>query len=157
HGLPFGVGMAIVEKRQTRVARVLVLRGDGELAEGSIWEAAMAGANYRLGNLYAIIDRNGLQISGNTEDVMALENFADKWRAFGWDVAEADGNDMAALQAYFHQACAADKPHCIIMHTVKGKGIPFAENKAEWHHHVPSQVQLGEAYEALGIEGVDWA
>lgn len=157
HGLPIGVGMAIGERRQKRDARVFVVMGDGEQAEGSVWEAAMSGANYHLDNLYAIIDRNGLQISGKTEDVMALENFADKWRAFGWDVTELDGNDMQALVDYFHVAKNNGKPHCLIMHTIKGKGLPFAENKAEWHHHVPTQEQLVEAYAALGVKGVDWA
>jgi transketolase len=157
HGLPIGVGMAISEKRLATDRKVFVLMGDGEQAEGSVWEAAMAGANYRLDNLWAVVDRNGLQISGSTEDVMALENFADKWRAFGWDVAEADGNDMGALVSYFTSDRPAGKPHCLIAKTVKGKGLPFAENRAEWHHHVPSAEQLATAYEALGVKGVDWA
>jgi transketolase len=157
HGLPIGVGMAIAEKRRGTDHRAFVLMGDGEQAEGSVWEAAMAGANHRLDNLFAIVDRNGLQISGPTEDVMALENFADKWRAFGWDVSEVDGNDMEALVTYFKSGRPAGKPHCLIAHTVKGKGLPFAENRAEWHHHVPSAEQLREAYEALGVKGVDWA
>lgn len=100
HGLPIGVGMAIGERRQNRKSRVFVVMGDGEQEEGSVWEAAMAGSNYHLDNLYALIDRNGLQISGSTEEVMALENFADKWRAFGWEVEEIDGNDMQAICNY---------------------------------------------------------
>ena len=157
HGLPVGVGMAIGERRQGHDSRVFVVMGDGEQAEGSVWEAAMAGANYKLDNLFAIIDRNGLQISGNTENVMALEDFAAKWSSFGWEVTELDGNDMQALCDYFHNVRNNGKPHCLIMHTVKGKGLPFAENKAEWHHHVPSEEQLAQAYEALGVKGVDWA
>ena len=156
HGLPVGVGTALAAKRMGNGHRVFVVMGDGEQAEGSVWEAAMAGANYKLDNLYAIIDRNGLQISGSTEDVMALEDFAEKWRAFGWDVIEIDGNDMESVKAYFDVGGRPGKPHCLIAHTVKGKGLPFAENKAEWHHHVPSEAQLKEAYEALGVEGVDW-
>jgi len=156
HGLPVGVGTALAAKRMGNGHRVFVVMGDGEQAEGSVWEAAMAGANYKLDNLYAIIDRNGLQISGSTEDVMALENFADKWRAFGWDVVEIDGNDMESVMAYFDSHNGGKKPHCLIARTVKGKGLPFAENKAEWHHHVPSEEQLKIAYEALGVEGVDW-
>lgn len=117
----------------------------------------MAGANYGLDNLFALIDRNGLQISGCTEDVMALENFAAKWAAFGWEVTEVDGNDMQALCDYFDHVQNHGKPHCLIMHTVKGKGLPFAENRAEWHHHVPSAEQVLEAYRALGVKGVDWA
>jgi len=157
HGLSVGVGMAIAAKRLQKSYRTFVLMGDGEQAEGSVWEAAMAGANYQLDNLYAIIDRNGLQISGATEDVMALEDFADKWRAFGWDVAEAAGNDPQALLTYFQTPRPAGKPHCLIARTIKGKGLPFAENRKDWHHKVPSAEQLLEAYAALGVKGVDWA
>ncbi|MEA4929528.1 MAG: transketolase [Candidatus Limiplasma sp.] len=157
HGLPVGVGSALAAKRLTQPYRVFVLMGDGEQAEGSVWEAAMAAANFKLDNLFAVIDRNGLQISGDTESVMALENFRAKWEAFGWDVAEADGNDPAALQVYFHGAHPEGKPHCLIAHTVKGKGLPFAENRKEWHHKVPTAEQLAEGYAALGVQGVDWA
>ena len=131
--------------------------GDGEQAEGSVWEAAMAGANHHLDNLFAIVDRNGLQISGGTEDVMALDSLSDKWRAFGWEVTEIDGNDMEQVKAYFDLAAEGGKPHCLMARTVKGKGLPFAENRAEWHHKVPTQEQLLEAYQALGVKGVDWA
>lgn len=157
HGLPIGVGMALASRLSGVPYRVFVLMGDGEQAEGSVWEAAMAGANAGLDNLYAIVDRNGLQISGRTEDVMALEDFPAKWRAFGWDVTEADGHDMAALQAYFHGDHPKGQPHCLIAHTVKGKGLPFAENRPEWHHKVPNAEQLQEAYRALNVEGVEWA
>lgn len=157
HGLSIGVGAALAARRQGRDARVFVVMGDGEQAEGSVWEAAMAGANYALSNLFAIVDRNGLQISGPTEQVMALEDFAAKWRAFGWDVTEIDGNDMGALVSYFDSTGAPQKPRCLIARTIKGKGLPFAENRAAWHHHVPSAAQLEEAYRALGVEGVDWA
>lgn len=156
HGLPMGVGMAIGAKRLGKAYRTYVLMGDGEQAEGSVWEAAMAAANYGLDNLTAIIDRNGLQISGSTEDVMALEDFAAKWRAFGWDVAEVDGNDPQALLTYFHTPRLAGKPHCLIARTVKGRGLPFAENRKEWHHKVPTAEQLAEGYAALGVKGVDW-
>lgn len=157
HGLPIAVGAALGAARGGKSYRVYCLMGDGEQAEGSVWEAAMAGANYRLGNLWAIVDRNGLQISGATEQVMALEDFAAKWRAFGWDVAVEDGNDMAALLRYFHSARPADRPHMLIARTVKGKGLPFAENRAEWHHHVPDGEQLRLAYAALGVEEVSFA
>ncbi len=157
HGLPVGVGMALGAKRQGKEYRTFVLMGDGEQGEGSVWEAAMAGANYKLDNLYAIIDRNGLQISGATEDVMALENFHAKWEAFGWDVCEADGNDIKALLAYFHAEHPSGKPHCLIAHTVKGKGLPCAQGRMEWHHKVPDAQQLLEGYTVLGVKGVDWA
>lgn len=156
HGLPVGVGMALGAKRTGRTYRTFVVMGDGEQAEGSVWEAAMAAANYKLDNLFAIVDRNGLQISGTTEQVMALEDFRAKWEAFGWDVAEVNGNDMDALVRYFDGMHVEDKPHCLIAHTVKGKGLPFAENKAEWHHKVPTREQLAQAYEALGVKGVEW-
>ena len=157
HGLPVGVGMALAAKRTGTDANVYVVMGDGEQAEGSIWEAAMAGANYHLDNLFAVVDRNGLQISGPTEKVMALDDLAAKWRAFGWDVVEADGNDMQALLDYYHGSHPEGKPHLLLAHTIKGKGLPFAENRAEWHHHVPNEEQLQQAYEALGVKGVEWA
>ena len=156
HGLPIGVGMAIAAKRTGQSYRTYVVMGDGEQAEGSVWEAPMAGAQYGLDNLWAIIDRNGLQISGTTEQVMGLEDFAAKWRAFGWEVTELDGNDMASLQDYFHNTPNNGKPHCLIAKTVKGKGLPFAEGRKEWHHKVPNDEQLQQAYEALGVKGVDW-
>lgn len=156
HGLPIGVGMALAAKRTGAAYRTYVVMGDGEQAEGSVWEAAMAGAQYGLDNLYAIVDRNGLQISGTTEQVMGLEDLADKWRAFGWDVTVLDGHDMAALQAYFHRTAGGGRPHCLIARTVKGKGLPFAEGRREWHHKVPDDAQLQQAYEALGVKGVDW-
>ncbi len=156
HGLPVGVGMALAAKRTKKDYNVFVLMGDGEQAEGSIWEAAMAGANYKLDNLYAIIDRNGLQISGPTEKVMALEDFKAKWEAFGWEVDETDGNDPQSLQQYFHNVKPNGKPHCLIAHTVKGKGLPFAENQKEWHHKVPTDEQCKESCIALGVEKVDW-
>ena len=157
HGLPVGVGMALAAKRLGKRYRTFVLMGDGEQAEGSVWEAAMAAANFGLDNLYAIIDRNGLQISGPTESVMALENFRAKWEAFGWQVHEADGNDVSALLHYFHPVAAGDRPHCLIAHTVKGKGLPFAENKPEWHHKVPTAEQCAQGCALLGVEEVDWA
>lgn len=157
HGLPIGVGMALGARRTGRDYRTFVVMGDGELEEGSVWEAAMAGAHYELDNLYAIIDRNGLQISGTTEYVIGLENLAAKWQAFGWDVTQVNGNDIDELLNYFHSVHVPQKPHCLICRTVKGKGLPFAEGKAEWHHKVPDEAQLMQAYAALGMEGVDWA
>jgi transketolase len=157
HGLPMGVGMALAAKRLTKSYRTFVVMGDGEQGEGSVWEAAMAGAHYKLDQLFAIIDRNGLQISGGTEQVMALESFQDKWAAFGWEVTQIDGHDMAALLDYFHHTKANGKPHCLICSTVKGKGLPFAENRPEWHHKVPTTAQVEEGYLALGVKGVAWA
>ena len=153
HGLPVAVGMALAAKRDRRPSRVYTLMGDGELAEGSNWEAAMAGAKYDLDNLTAIVDRNGLQISGSTETVMPLENLAAKWQAFGWDVVECDGNDMAALLQTFHRLPdRPGRPHLLLAHTVKGKGISFMENRPEWHHGVLNAAQYAQAMKELGGE-----
>lgn len=156
HGLSIGVGMALGAKRLQKHCRAFVLMGDGELAEGSVWEAAMAGAQYKLDNLFAIIDRNNLQISGSTEDVMAHGDLAAKWRDFGWDVTEVDGHDIGAMATYFRSAKPLGRPHCLIAHTIKGKGLPFAENRADWHHKVPTEEQLALAYETLRVKGVSW-
>lgn len=141
HGLPVCVGMAMAGKRDGRDYRVYTVMGDGELAEGSIWEAAMAAHQYHLDNLCAVIDRNHLQISGNTEDVMGHENLHDRFASFGWHVIDvSDGNDIDALQKAFIEAKnTKNQPTVIIANTIKGKGSPVMENKASWHHHVPSQ------------------
>lgn len=141
HGLPVCVGMALAGKRDGRDYRVYTVMGDGELAEGSIWEAAMAAHQYHLDNLCAVIDRNHLQISSNTEDVMGHENLHDRFASFGWHVIDvSDGNDIDALQKAFIEAKnTKNQPTVIIANTIKGKGSPVMENKASWHHHVPSQ------------------
>ena len=144
HGLSIGVGMALGLKMDQKPQRVFVLMGDGELAEGSIWEAAMSAANYKLDNLTGIIDRNGLQISGNTENVMALECLREKWEAFGWAVTETNGHDYNALIENLNMVCPG-RPHLIIAKTTKGKGVSFMENNAKWHHGAPSDEQLEQA------------
>lgn len=140
HGLPVAVGMAIAEKMNNSSNRVYVVMGDGEQAEGSVWEGAMSGANYKLDNLCAVVDRNRLQISGTTEEVMALEDFAGKWSSFGWHVINVeDGNDIDQLLAAFEEARnTKGKPSVLIANTIKGKGSPVMENKAAWHHKVPN-------------------
>lgn len=139
HGLPIGVGMAIAAKMDQRSYKTYVLMGDGEQGEGSIYEAAMAANHYKLDNLVAIIDRNRLQISGTTEEVMSLENISQRWIAFGWDVIEMDGDDIEDIVKTFGMLDYANrKPHLLIAHTTKGKGISFMENIAKWHHGVPS-------------------
>ena len=147
HGLPVAVGMAIAERMNKSKNRVYVVMGDGELAEGSVWEGAMSGANYRLDNLCAIIDRNRLQISGSTEDVMALDDLHRKWDSFGWHVIDVDdGNDIEKLARAFEEArMVKGKPSVLIANTIKGKGSSVMENKAAWHHHVPS----AEEYEQI--------
>lgn len=150
HGLSVAAGMALGAKKTGRSYRTFVLMGDGELAEGSVWEAAMSAANYKLDNLTAIIDRNGLQISGSTEDVMKLEQLKAKWEAFGWDVYEADGHDITKLIDLLNQPLQQEgKPRMIIANTTKGKGVSFMENVAKWHHGVPTAEQLEQALAEL--------
>ena len=139
HGLPVCVGMALAGKMDKANYRVYTVMGDGELAEGSVWEGAMAAGHFGLDNLCAVVDRNGLQISGTTEDVMSHEPLRDRFASFGWHVIECDGNDMDALDAAFLEAKATKgKPSVVIAHTVKGCGSPVMENKAPWHHKVPN-------------------
>jgi transketolase len=150
HGLAISVGMALAGKRDSKSYRVFCLMGDGEQAEGSVWEAAMAGAHYKLDNLIGIIDRNRLQISGSTEEVMGLEPLEEKWAAFGWNVVSIDGNDMDALVDVFETVpSVAGKPTLIMANTVKGKGVSFAENVPHWHHHVPKDDELEHALAEL--------
>ncbi|MCP8967749.1 transketolase [Ectobacillus ponti] len=150
HGLAVGVGMALAAKRDRKDYRVFCLMGDGEQAEGSVWEAAMAGAHYKLDNLVGIIDRNKLQISGSTEDVMGLEPLEEKWSAFGWHVVSIDGHDMKALvEALVDAPEISGKPTLVMANTVKGKGVSFAENVPHWHHHVPNEKELREALAEL--------
>lgn len=135
HGLPVAVGMAAVAKRKGARHRVMTVLGDGECDEGSVWEAAMSAAKHRLDNLTAIVDYNKQQSYGSTYEVLDLEPFAKKWEAFGFAVREVDGHDVGALERVFAGLpFAKDKPSAIICHTVKGKGISFAENNLKWHH-----------------------
>jgi transketolase len=154
HGLPVGVGMSLAARMSGLPYRTYVLMGDGEQGEGSIYEAAMAASRYQLDNLVAIIDRNGLQISGSTEEVMPLNPIAARWEAFGWEVLEADGNSIPALLEAFEAFAqsAAGKPHLLVAHTVKGKGVSFMENVAKWHHGVPSAAQLAQAQQELAAQ-----
>ncbi len=150
HGMAISVGMALAAKRDGKAYRVFCLMGDGEQAEGSVWEAAMAGPHYKLDNLVGIIDRNRLQISGSTEDVMGLEPLEDKWASFGWNVVSIDGNDIEGLVKTFEAVpTVPGKPTLVMANTVKGKGVSFAENAAHWHHHVPSDEQLEQALAEL--------
>lgn len=146
HGLSVGVGMAIGARMSGMHYRTFVLMGDGEQGEGSIYEAAMAAGHYQLGSLVAIIDRNTLQISGRTEEVMGLEPMRERWSSFGWEVHEVDGNDMDALLTTFGKLDFRNQvPKLIIARTVKGKGVSFMEDGAKWHHGVPSEEQYNTA------------
>ncbi len=146
HGLSIGVGMALAAKMNGADYHTYVLMGDGEQGEGSIYEAAMAAHQYKLGNLVAIIDRNRLQISGDTEQVMALESIVARWSAFGWDVVEMNGDEMSDIVSKLSSIdYASSAPHLIVSHTTKGKGVSYMENKASWHHGVPNEEQYQQA------------
>ncbi|MGB6431787.1 MAG: transketolase [Candidatus Acidiferrales bacterium] len=150
HGLPIAVGCAMAGKIDSAAWRVFVLTGDGELQEGSNWEAAMAAAHYKLDNLTLIVDRNGIQQGDFTENTIRMEPLADKWRAFGWSVREVNGNDPAGLLACFESLPAeTGKPTCVIAHTEKGYGVSFIRNRPEWHHHVPTAAELEAAIREL--------
>jgi transketolase len=153
HGFPVAVGIAIAGQIDGADYRVYALTGDGELQEGSMWEAAMFAAHRKLGNLTAIVDRNRLQQGARTEETNALEPLADKWKAFGWQVAEVDGHDHTALLNALDAAREPrDRPLCIIAHTTKGKGVSFMSDQAGWHHGVPSADQLAQAMAELESE-----
>ena len=145
HGLPVAIGMALAQRMDGRSSRTYVVMGDGELAEGSVWEGAMSATQYRLDNLCAVVDRNRLQISGSTEEVMHQDSVEARFAAFGWGVLSVDGNDVDALCAAFDAAKrTSGKPTLIVANTTKGKGSAVMENKADWHHHVPSMEEYGQ-------------
>lgn len=151
HGLPVGNGVAMAGRYDKLSYRTFVVMGDGECQEGSVWEAAMAAAHYKLDNLVAIVDRNGVQEDGPTEEIMALEPFADKWRAFGWEVREVDGHDVEDLSRALHAVpFAPGKPSLVIAKTVKGKGVSFAEHAHSWHYGKLSSEQRERALADIG-------
>jgi transketolase len=148
HGLPIGVGSAIASRLSRKNWRTFVVLGDGELQEGSNWEAAMCAGHRQLETLTAIVDRNRLQQGARTEDTNRLDPLADKWRAFGWEVVECDGHDHQALfDALTHPR--SGKPVCVIANSIKGKGVSFIEDRVEWHHKVPSPEQVELALKEL--------
>jgi transketolase len=157
HGLPVGTGMALAGKHDAADYRVFVLLGDGECQEGSVWEAAMAAGHYRLDNLVAIVDRNGFQEDGPTEQVMRLEPFAEKWRSFGWQVAELDGHDLAQLSDALHAVpLEPGMPTCLIARTIKGHGLSFTANTHLWHYGKLTPAQYAQARAELDSgEGED--
>ena len=150
-GISVAIGMAIGLRIQNNPARVYTMLGDGELQEGEVWEAAMSAAHHKLSQLTAVIDYNKLQSDASNDMIMRLEPLAEKWRAFGWDVQEIDGHDIAAILAAFAHAGETDQPSVIIAHTIKGKGVPYMENIPAWHGSVKfTRAQADEALEALG-------
>lgn len=155
-GLSAANGMALAGKLDGKDYRVFVLLGDGEVAEGQIWEAAMAAAHYKLDNVTAVLDLNGLQIDGPTDSVMCTSPLAEKWRSFGWQVFEVDGHDVDALLAAFAKAKRVkDRPSIILAKTVKGKGVSFMENQAGWHGNAPSVEQGEQALKELREEAAN--
>jgi transketolase len=153
HGLPIGVGAALAARMQRASWKVFVLTGDGELQEGSNWEAAMTAHQYELDNLVVIVDRNRIQQGDFTENTIRMDPLAAKWKAFGFAVAEVDGHDHAALLEQFRcLPIEVGKPTCIIANTIKGKGVSFAENNPAWHHGVPTEEQLAVAAIELGLQ-----
>ncbi len=150
HGLPIGLGCAIAARLAGSDRRTFVVLGDGELQEGSNWEAAMAAGHRGLSNLTAIVDRNRLQQGARTEDTNRLEPLADKWRSFGWEVHEVDGHDHARLYALL-SARGGSQPRCLVARTIKGKGVSFIEDRVEWHHKVPSAEQVQLALKELAV------
>ncbi len=150
HGLSVCVGMALGSRMNGTWNRVYTVMGDGELAEGSVWEGAMAAGHYKLDNLCAVVDRNRLQISGGTEEVMSQDSQEERWASFGWNVIHAVGNDIVSLCGAFSEAKEyRGKPTVIIADTVKGYGVSFMENNAAWHHRVPTAEEYQKAMEEL--------
>jgi transketolase len=153
HGLPIAVGCALAARIRGEAWRTFVLTGDGELQEGSNWEAALTAQHYGLDNLVVIVDRNRIQQGDFTEQIIRMDPLAPKWAAFGFAVIEVDGHDHAALLKCFASVpLEKGKPTCIIANSIKGKGVSFAENKPAWHHGVPSREQLALAAVELGVE-----
>ena len=150
HGFSIAVGMALGAKKEGRPCRVFVLTGDGELQEGSIWEAAMAGAHFKLGNLTWIIDNNGLQLVSTIKDTIGIEPLEEKLRAFGFDTHHVDGNNAGEVAALLDTLdYEGGVPHAVIAKTVKGKGVSFMENVPEWHHRIPTEEECKKALQEL--------
>lgn len=153
HGLPIACGMALAGKRDVCGYRVFAMLSDGECDEGSTWEAALFAGHHRLDNLIAIVDYNKIQSLGTVKEVLDLEPFAEKWRAFGWGVREVDGHDLAQIEGTLASVPAvANKPTCVVAHTVKGKGVSFMENKVLWHYRSPDREEMSRAMVELGAE-----
>lgn len=152
HGLAVAVGLALAARKSASARKVYVLTGDGELTEGSNWEAALAAAHYRLDTLTLINDRNKLQLAGPTGEIMATDPLDEKWRAFGWHVIECAGNDMTSVVTALEAEKPAGKPTAIISNTEKGAGISFIRGRAEWHHRVPKGEEIHLALKELADE-----
>lgn len=150
HGLSIATGMALSMRLDNKKSKVYVVMGDGELAEGSNWEAAAAAAHHKVNNLVAFVDFNGLQISGRVQDVMNMTPIADHFKAFGWDTVDIDGNDMAQVVDILDRAPLSDKPTMVVAHTVKSKGLSFGENDVAFHFWNATEELLKQAEQELG-------
>ena len=148
-GLSLGIGLAISSKKKKKNFKVFVIIGDGECNEGSVWEAAMAAANFHLDNLHVIVDHNNFQQTGRNNDIMKLGSLKDKWSSFGWETAELDGHNIEKLYDYFNSNQETNKPKALIANTIKGKGFSFSENNNDWHHGVLTKKVYDEALEEL--------
>lgn len=152
HGLPVGIGLAYAARLADRDNRIYVLLSDGECNEGSVWEAAMMATAQKLSHLHVIIDFNRWQATGRSQEVLALDPLADKWRAFGWHAEEVDGHDLDAITRALNAAPKSpDKPTALIAHTVKGKGVSFMEDDNNWHYRIPKSDEVKSAYRELGL------
>lgn len=152
HGLPVAVGMALAAKLNGQSKRIFVLTGDGELDEGSNWEAALAANKYHLDNLVVIVDKNQLQLAGFTQEIMPTDPLDEKWRAFGFEVTQCNGNDVDSLVTTLNELQPHNKPRVIIANTIKGYGVSFIQGKPEWHHRVPKGDEIDAALEELSHE-----
>ena len=148
-GLSLGIGVAISSKKKMKNFNVYVVVGDGKCNEGSIWEAAMAGPNFKRDNLYVIIDKNNFQQTGSNKEIMNVENLKDKWSSFGWYTAELDGHSIKDLLNFFKESKNIKKPKAIIANTIKGKGFSFSENNNEWHHNRLTEANYNQALQEM--------
>ncbi len=151
HGLPIGLGMAVAGKRQNRNYKVYVLLSDGECNEGSVWEGAMFAAANKLDNVCVVVDFNKWQATGRSEEVMQLQPLREKWEKFGWDAYEIDGHNLQELLDALEKFPSNGKPVAIIANTVKGKGISFMEDDNNWHYRIPTEEEVQQAKEELGL------
>lgn len=147
-GLSLGIGLAISSKKKNLNFNVYVILGDGECNEGSVWEAAMSGAHFKLDNLFAIIDRNNFQQTGSSEEIMSLKNLREKWSSFGWNVIEVDGHNIKEIVTALSRKLD-NKPTALIANTIKGKGFSFSENNNNWHHAVMTKSNYEKALEEI--------
>ena len=148
-GLSLGIGVAISSKKKKKNFSVYIIVGDGECNEGSIWEAAMAAPNFKLDNMYVIIDKNNFQQTGSNKEIMNVENLKDKWSSFGWDTVELNGHSIQELYNYFQESKKINKPKAIIANTIKGKGFTFSENNNDWHHTIQTKNFYDKALKEL--------